>query len=408
MPVKLTESSIAKATREAAEKGDRLELSDATCPGLRLRISPSGRRDWKWVGRDRLNRMRRFDLGDYNMMGLSEARDEARKMRMRVRHEGFDPVLERKRDRAKGKDLKEGKGTLAWLLDEYATSRGNKLKSWSHSRLRVERVFADFLNSPLSLITKKDLQNAADNYHSSNSGAFAVRTLRPVLKWAINAEIDGLKADLALITQPDRAKPRHRVLSADELRRVLPALTASSRPHAKCMLLMLLTLARREEAAGACWGHIDLDARTWVIDDPKNHQKHVIPLSRQATQLLMDVKPKDVKADKLVFATSAGTPLGNWDRETKSIHDRSKTSLWHRHDLRRTGTTMLGEMGVLPDILEACLNHVNIRSPLAATYNRSRYRPQVAEALQRLADALDNIEAGGAAIVPLHANGAAS
>jgi hypothetical protein len=49
------------------------------------------------------------------------------------------------------------------------------------------------------------------------------------------------------------------------------------------------------------------------------------------------------------------------------------------------------------------LNHASIRSPLAATYNRSRYRPQVAAALQRLADALDGIEAGGAEVVPLHA-----
>ena len=50
---------------------------------------------------------------------------------------------------------------------------------------------------------------------------------------------------------------------------------------------------------------------------------------------------------------------------------------------------MLGEMGELPDIIEAALNHVTLHSPLAATYNRSRYRPQVAVALQRLADALD-------------------
>lgn len=39
--------------------------------------------------------------------------------------------------------------------------------------------------------------------------------------------------------------------------------------------------------------------------------------------------------------------------------------------------------------------------PLAATYNRSRYRPQVAVALQRLAEALDGIEAGGAEVDPL-------
>jgi hypothetical protein len=58
-------------------------------------------------------------------------------------------------------------------------------------------------------------------------------------------------------------------------------------------------------------------------------------------------------------------------------------------------------MGELPDIIEAALNHVAIRSQLAATYNRSGYRPQVVAALQRLADALDGIEAGAAAIMPL-------
>jgi hypothetical protein len=51
-----------------------------------------------------------------------------------------------------------------------------------------------------------------------------------------------------------------------------------------------------------------------------------------------------------------------------------------------SSATMLGEMGELPDIIEAAVNHASIRPPLAATYNRSRYRPQVAAALQRLAD----------------------
>jgi hypothetical protein len=54
---------------------------------------------------------------------------------------------------------------------------------------------------------------------------------------------------------------------------------------------------------------------------------------------------------------------------------------------------MLGDLGEMPDIIEAALNHASIRSPLAATYNRSRYRPQVAAALQKLADELEAIEA---------------
>jgi hypothetical protein len=52
---------------------------------------------------------------------------------------------------------------------------------------------------------------------------------------------------------------------------------------------------------------------------------------------------------------------------------------------------MLGELGDLPDIVETTLNHVSIRSPLAASYNRSRHRPQVAAAMQRLAEAPDRL-----------------
>src|SRR6202034_1733933 len=91
----------------------------------------------------------------------------------------------------------------------------------------------------------------------------------------------------------------------------------------------------------------------------------------------------------------------NWDRETKALQEDSGTTGWTRHDLRRTGATMLGDMGELPDIIEAALNHVAIRSTLAATYNRSRYRPQVSAGVQRLADALEGIGAGAGQVIPL-------
>ncbi|MBV9757512.1 MAG: hypothetical protein JO047_10695 [Alphaproteobacteria bacterium] len=84
------------------------------------------------------------------------------------------------------------------------------------------------------------------------------------------------------------------------------------------------------------------------------------------------------------------------------MQDKSATAGWQRHDLRRTGATMLGDMGELPDIIEAALHHVSIRSPRAVIYNRSRYRPQVAVALQRLADAPDGIEADAGQVVQLH------
>jgi hypothetical protein len=117
MPVTLTETAITKATKDAAASGTRLELADAGCPGLRLRIAPAGRRVWVLACRDRHGRMRRFPVGDYTDMGIAEARTEARALRVRVRDEGADPVNDRRRDRAIGAAAKAGQGTLKATLD---------------------------------------------------------------------------------------------------------------------------------------------------------------------------------------------------------------------------------------------------------------------------------------------------
>jgi hypothetical protein len=77
MPVRLTETAIDRAIREVAE-GARRNLTDATCPGLRLRLTPAGAASWVLACRDRLGRMRRFPLGTFPDMGISEARGEAR------------------------------------------------------------------------------------------------------------------------------------------------------------------------------------------------------------------------------------------------------------------------------------------------------------------------------------------
>jgi integrase len=252
------------------------------------------------------------------------------------------------------------------------------------------------MKRPLSALARADLQATANTWPAPQSAAAAVRYIRPVLKWATG------QGDLPESFEPSRLMPpatvgrRDRVLDHKELGALLPVLRDSDRPYAAALRFMLLTLARREEVCSAQWGSVDLDALTWTISDTKNGQPHVVPLSDQAVALLKARKPEKVRPGALVFANRDSGALQNWDRETKAIMEASETEGWTRHDLRRTGATMLGEMGELPDIIEAALNHVAIRSQLAATYNRSRYRPQVASALQRLADALDKIEAGAA------------
>jgi integrase len=405
MPKRLTDTAIAKALRDAAGTGARSDLSDAGQPGLRLRVTPAGGATWVLACRDQRGRMRRFMLGRYPALGLSVAREEARAMHYRVRQEGADPTAERREERARAALATDGANTLAGLLDLYEQQRGGKLRSWQGYRRSIGKVFGKFMGLPLVDLHLAGLQLTADRYPAQANASLAVRCLRPVLKWAAAPGRAYLPADLIAIAAPATPRRRQRVLSRSELAVLLPVLRASERPFAAALRLILLTLLRREEAAGARWRDVDWQAGTLAIpaERSKNGQPHIVPLPQQAMALLRERLPADGEPapNRLIFSTGTGAPFTNWDRETKRIQVNSGTDGWTRHDLRRTGATMLGEMGELPDIIEAALNHVAIRSPLAATYNRSRYRPQVAKALQRLADALDGIEAGSAVVTPL-------
>jgi len=258
-------------------------------------------------------------------------------------------------------------------------------------------VFKPYLARPLDMMKAADLQMTADTYPARQSAAAAVRYLRPVLKWGASRRY--LPREAALIEPPATVRRRDRVLTREELAALLPALSSSERPYRRALLFMLLTLARREEAAAARWHDVDLSADEWRIPETKNGRGHRVPLSRQAVAVLRAIGPGN--PDAFVFATAGGGRLVNWDRETKAVMEDTDTAGWTRHDLRRTGATLLGEMGVEPHVIEAALNHAAIHSQLAATYNRARYLPAVRQALQFLADRLDGLAAGGAEVVKL-------
>lgn len=402
--VRLTETAIAAATKRAQVDGARVEVTDAACPGLRVRITPLGARTWVLGCRDANGAARRFKLGQFPEMGISDARTAARTLRGEVAR-GADPVAKGRAQRQQARDAKAGIGTLTAVLDRYAAQHGKALRSWAEARRRLESVFSPHLERPVALLRRAELQLTADAWASQSSASAAVRYLRPVLKWAAARDLVG--ADAANLKPPSPVGRRDRVLARAELARLLPILRGAETAYGPAMLFMLLTASRREETAGATWHDVDLEAAIWTIRKTKNGQPHKVPLSRQALGVLHSRgpgKPKD-----LIFASRAGNALANWDRASKALREAANKSdrpgglvdHFTRHDLRRTAATLMGELGELPDIIEAALNHTSIRSTLAATYNRSRYRPQVAVALQRLGDCLEGFEAGGAEVVPL-------
>jgi len=62
---------------------------------------------------------------------------------------------------------------------------------------------------------------------------------------------------------------------------------------------------------------------------------------------------------------------------------------WVIHDLRRACATGMGEIGVQPHVVEACLNHVSgTKAGVAGRYNLSKYEKEKVTALARWAEHL--------------------
>jgi integrase len=404
-------TTLAPATIGAAVKAGLAGTLNDTEPGLRLWIGTGGTATWQWRGRDGAGRVRTFGLGHFPQVGLSEARRLARQMGHRVRYEGADPVAAARARRTSAKTLPGN--TLAGLLDLYG--RGERAASWaSQMRPQIERVFRQHLDTPLFRLTLGELQFIADNHPKPKSASFGVRCLLTVLRWAAAAGRSYVGREMLDLQAPAGRPTRDRVLSREELAKLLPVLRADISPYASAMRLILLTAVRRGEVEAARWRDIDFRAGTWTlrqhtgpdgrdVEGTKNTTVHIVPLSRQAIALLHSIAPSDPDPAAHVFTTATGKPLNAWENATARFQAASGTNGWQRHDLRRSAATLMGEMGVLPDIVAAALNHIVIRSSLETIYNKSRYRPEVAAALQRLADALEGIERGAAEVISLPA-----
>jgi integrase len=204
--------------------------------------------------------------------------------------------------------------------------------------------------------------------------------------WAIQ---EGL-ADINVVTGTGRADAgpsRDRVLTQDELRKLLRSLGDDR--FSNIVRLLLLSGARRTEVGRLQWSEVDLAKAQIVLPAHrvKNGRDFTLPLSTQALAVLLR-QPRRNSSD-FIFAERG---FNDWDRCKQELDQRAGIAPWRLHDLRRSAATWMAEIGALPHIVEACLNHQSgHKAGIAGTYNRAKYEPEMRAALQRWADHVDKI-----------------
>jgi integrase len=207
---------------------------------------------------------------------------------------------------------------------------------------------------------------------------------------------------------PTQEKANQRVLTRIEVGAVVRTLGESG--HDAAARFMLLTGARREEVCGATWREIE--SGIWAIPGARRKdtrpntrrpkEDHVIALPRQAVAFLDGLRAELAQVDNSapIFAGERGARLTNWPRWSARIKRRLGFDVTP-HTLRRTCATLAGDLGHPPHVVSALLGHRAIGGSLHAGYNQSRYRAEVADALQMVADLLDALRAGTDNIVAI-------
>jgi integrase len=184
---------------------------------------------------------------------------------------------------------------------------------------------------------------------------------------------------------------RERVLSHDELRQLWRTLPQINAGFADIIRLLLLTGARRNEIGQLTWGEIDFKRGMIVLgpERTKNRKTFELPVSTQAL-VILERQPRR-NSTEFVFNNKG---YQDWDRAKQRLDRKLGIADWHIHDLRRTCSTNLGELGVLPHVIEQALNHVSgAKAGVAGVYNRSKMIDAVRAALQQWADHIERITA---------------
>ncbi len=360
---KLTDSAVRAA---AAKDGKRLELSDDTCQGLRLRVSPSGAKSWAFVGRDTAGKVARVTIGRYPDVSLFEARRRADTAR-RNAQDGAAPAL-------------AGDGlTFATLAGQYIARASTAKKSWRHDELLLKRPLEAWATLPAQSIGRVEIMGLLSEI--AQTAPVAANRTQAVLRTLFgHAANDGLLNANPLAgarKAGGRERSKDRILSDAEISILWRALGDDATPAAPTIRLalrtILLTAARPGEVAGMALDELELDGRepVWTIPSArsKNGKAHVVPLSALAVDTIRAAL-KDSR--RLMDGESAFVFTSKWG-STSAIARHSLSQATRRlcasptlapglkpftpHDLRRTAATLARAAGAPRDAVVALLNH---------------------------------------------------
>ncbi|MDE1715611.1 tyrosine-type recombinase/integrase, partial [Chromobacterium amazonense] len=370
---------------------------------LYLEVSPSGGKLWRFRFRFQ-GKAGILALGKYPAVGLSDARQKAHEARVQLA-QGINPSQAKK----EAKVVAQIEATNAFELVAREWHE-KQLARWTpdHARRVMDSLeidaFPDLGKLPVPDLTAPLILNTILKIEKRGAVETAQRVLQrisAIIRFAIQTGRATVNPAVNLVGAIRAKKVEHRpALPRGELREFYRRLAAEPLyiPTRIAMHLLMLTFVRPGELRAARWEEFDEERAEWRIpaERMKMREPHLVPLSRQALELLKELRPLTGKSALLFPAvTDLKKPMSE-NTLGYAMGRMGYKGTATPHGFRALASTVLNEEGFDPDIIEKQLAHAE-RNKVRAAYHRAEYLEERRKMMQWWAEFLGRHQENGLA-----------
>ncbi|RQW87900.1 MAG: DUF4102 domain-containing protein [Geobacter sp.] len=369
--------------------------------------TPNGSKCWRFKyrfgGKEKL-----LALGTYPEVTLSDARDKRTEAR-RLIAAAIDPGEARKA--RKVANAEKAANTFEVVAREWY-GKNEPVWSPSHAVMVISRLEKDVFpvigSRPISEIKAPEVLRMLQNIEARGviETAYRIKIVcGQVFRYAtVTGRADG-DPTTALKGALSKRLVKHHASITDpkEVARLLKEIDAYQGGFVVKSALRLapLVFVRPGELRKAEWAEIDLGNAEWNIpaEKMKMKQPHLVPLSKQAVEILRELQPV-TGSGKYLFPGRASKPMSENGINAALRYLGYDKDTMTGHGFRAMARTILDEvLQVRIDFIEHQLAHA-VKDPNGRAYNRTSHLAERRKMMQTWADYLDGLKSG-AKVIPL-------
>jgi integrase len=395
---KLTDVNIKKA--KSGEKTRK--LSDGG--GLYIQIEPSGGKLWRYKYRFE-GKQKLLALGKYPDVSLQEVRERHQEARKQLA-QGIDPSAAKQALKAARQERTANSFEVIareWL-ETWKTDKAESHYIKVIARLEND-VFPYIGGKPAADISVPEIVSVCrriEERGAIDTAHRAAQNINQVIRYAVQTGRAKYNpcSDLRGALKPVRKNHFAALIKPADVADLMRAIDTYKGGTVVRAALRLapLVFVRPVELRTAKWEDVDLDRAEWKYEVSKTRKTgiadHIVPLSRQAVEILKDLKPLTGGGEYVFPGINPGRPIsdGTINKALRSLGYDTKTE--HTgHGFRAMAMTRLREQYNLPkDVIDLQLAH-KLPDSNKGAYDRVKFINERRPMMQIWADYLDELKA---------------